>query len=48
MINKDMRHMREYQGYSSLYSQLPYGLMDNEMRFWSDDRGSNPEFGIYF
>ena len=46
MINKDMRHMREYQGYFIV--QLPRGLMDNEMRFWSDDRGSNPDFGIYF
>ena len=22
--------------------------MDKEMRFWSDDRGSTPDFGIYF
>ena len=48
MINKDMRHMREYQGYSSLNSQLPRGLMDKEMRFWSADRGSITAFGIYF
>ena len=48
MINKDMRHMREYQGYLSLSYQLPRGLTDNEMRFCSDDRGSNPAFGIYF
>ena len=50
MINLDMRHMmmREYQGYLSLNNQLPRRLMDNEVRFWSDDRGSNPDFGIYF
>ena len=48
MINKDMRHMREYEGYLSPDSQLPRGLMNNEMRFWSDDRGSNPAFHIYF
>ena len=32
----------------SLKRQLSRGLMDNEMRFWSDDRGSNPIYGIYF
>ena len=48
MINKNMRHMREYQGYLSLNGQLPRGLMDYAMRFWSDDRGSTPAFGIYF
>ena len=48
MINKDMRHMREYQGYLSLNSQLPRGLMDSEMRIWSDDRGSIHALGIYF
>ena len=28
MINKDMRHIREYQGYLSLISKLPRGLID--------------------
>ena len=32
----------------SLHSQLPRGLMDNELRFCSHIRGSNPDFGIYF
>ena len=48
MINKDMRHMSEYEGYLSLDCRLPRGLMDNELRFWSDDRSSNPACGIYF
>ena len=46
--DKDMRHMREYQVYLSHNSHLRRGLMNNEMRFWSYDRGSNPSLGIYF
>ena len=45
MINKDMRRIKVIL---SLNSRLPRGLMDKEMRFWSIDRGSNSDFGIYF
>ena len=49
MINKDMRDTcANIKVILSLNSQLSRGLMDNEMRFWSDDRGSILEFGIYF